>query len=165
VDTPIKTASDVAADIMKKARWDVMRAVEMAMEQSSNAYIRDQVMRKGWEHLMRDVGHVQRDILERQAMASAQVKDSNARLQRIAHASFLETYVILGMPLRNCTDDDLRRDIGMRKSRAETEMKRAEFERRILKEMRKGTKVSDTWSDSDLEALAKKVFGAEIPVG
>ncbi|MDE2098658.1 MAG: hypothetical protein KGL39_15495 [Patescibacteria group bacterium] len=146
-------AADVALELLRAHGWNSDKAIEAALARSDrDPRLAQQVLRAGWETLLRNIGSRQRDVLVRRVTASV---DSTARLQRTAKEGFLETWIIFGMPLGRCTDDDLRRSIGLRKASAQTELKRVEFEKALLKKMKPGKRVMDCWNETDIAALAR----------
>jgi len=156
MDEEVKTARQIAAELMRQADWNIEKALTLALQESRDRPdIAHEVLRAGWLTFFQNVGSAQREALRRKAAVTV---DSAARIQRVMQESFLDTWLVLNMPLRAATADDLRRSIASRKANAETEGKRAAFETAILKKLKPGKSVGDCWNETDIEQLARKML-------
>jgi len=151
MDAQVKTVSELAREFMQLADWNFDKALKLGLSRSkSEPYVTDQVLRIGWESLLRNVANGQRELLTTRAKVSV---DSNARLRQVLRESALDTWLIAGKPIGTCTADDLRRSIQSREANAETERKRAAFETAVLKKLKPGKTVRDCWTETDFVRL------------
>ena len=154
MDMQVKSLNEVARELMVSADWNLDKALTLALERSKQEpNLTQEVLNIGWDQVLRHVGSEQRTFLETHTKAAT---DSNARIRRVMSESFLDTWLVNDKPLGGATEDDLRASIGRRKSRAETETKRAAFEQAILKGMKPKKKVKDCWNETDIANLARE---------
>ena len=148
--------SGLARELMTAANWDIDRArTQLMARMADDEDLRAEAMRIAADQLLSTVSSGQRHRVFMKAVPAG--KDDTRALHRMANQSVLETYLVGGQRLGDCSPAELRDAISSRKSAAQTHERNAAFLTAVLKKLKPTTKrVRDELNEDDARRLARK---------
>ncbi|MGC8519834.1 MAG: hypothetical protein ACP5P4_15145 [Steroidobacteraceae bacterium] len=153
----------LAKRCVEDAKWDTELAVEAMVKevQSHKEWMRD-IIERGCRSYVASVASNRRGALSAGLDTERGGTIGSSAVRRAFQASVLDTYVVLGRPLRVATADKLRESIAFHKTTAASHVKHAEFEARVLRAMgasrkaKEGSTVGDCLREDQVSELLKR---------
>lgn len=138
----------LAKRCVEKAKWDTEKAVEAMTKEvhSHQSWVID-IIERGCRSYVASVASNRRGALVSGLDTERGGTVGSSAVRRAFKAAILDTYVVLGKPLRFATADILRESIAYHRTSARAHERHAEFETHVLRAMGKKGKVGATVGD------------------
>jgi hypothetical protein len=148
--------SALGRELMTAANWDIDKARKQLVARArDDEELLVEALRIAADQVLSTISSGRRHQIFTKAVPPG--KDDTRALQRMASQSVLDTYLVGGVRLGDCSPNALREAIHARKSAAQTHERNAAFLAAVLKRLKPATKrVRDELNEDDARRLARK---------
>ncbi len=151
----------LAKRCVEKAKWNTDDAVAAMVKEvrAHPPWVRD-IVERGCRSYVAAVASNRRGALTSDLDTERGGTIGSTAVRRAFKARALDTYVVLGKPLREATADTLRESIAFHNSTADSHRRHAEFEARVLRAMgakgKAGASVGDCLKEDQVLELLRR---------